>query len=152
MFRPIDWLHVLVHWTFAFFVGKSFVGGSQCGEEHGDDGSDSERKTSWHVHVVSGNLTCLTLWLNLHKFASFHLWPFLIGEGVFYCFGFPLMCLHWLRDVFYLLYVDFHPCLYIYRFHFYLLEVVTSNQGCAGILFIQKYLSITNKSILYYLH
>jgi hypothetical protein len=30
--------------------------------EHGDDGSDSERKTSWHVHVViSGNLTCLAL-------------------------------------------------------------------------------------------
>ncbi len=32
----------------------------------------------------------------------------------FDCFGFPLVCLHLLWHALYLLWMDFHPCLYIY--------------------------------------
>ncbi len=30
------------------------------------------------------------------------------------CLGFPFMCLHLLKHALYILWMDFHPCLYIY--------------------------------------
>jgi len=37
----------------------------------------------------------------------------------FYCFGFPFMCLHLLQHALYFLWMDFHPCLYIYTWFFF---------------------------------
>jgi hypothetical protein len=126
----IDFMSLFIE-PLLSLLGRALWVGSQCGE-HADDGSDSERKTSCHVHVAS------LFWLNLHKFCIISSLSFLIEEEVFWLFWFS-------SNVFIYIYI------YI-DFLFYLLEVVTSNRGCASILFIQKYLSITNKSILYYLH
>jgi len=157
-FVSSDWLTSCpcsLNLCFAFFVGESFVGGSQCGE-HGDDG----------VRLCRGKLVGMCM-LSLETWLAFtHLTK---SSQVLYHFIFCLSllikkflivlvflsCVYIGFDMpFDSLWLDFHPCLYIYiyRFFFYLLEVGTSNQGCAHILFFQKYLSITNKSIIYYLH
>jgi len=120
-------------------------------------GSDSGRKTSWHVHhVVSGNLTCLTPLTKSSQVCIISSFVFPYWIRSFWLFWFS-SCVFTLASTCLLTYCGWISILvyiyiYIYRFLFYLLEVVTSNQGCASILFIQKYLSITNKSILYYLH
>ncbi len=55
-----------------------------------------------HHQLICGRGCLLALHLPLH----------------YYCFdglGFPFMCLHLLRHALYFLWMDFHPCLYIYR-------------------------------------
>jgi hypothetical protein len=37
-----------------------------------------------------------------------------VAAYCFDCFGFHFVCLHLLRHVLYFLWMDFHPCLYIY--------------------------------------
>lgn len=76
----IDFMSLFIE-PLLSLLGRALWVGSQCGE-HADDGSDSERKTSCHVHVAS------LFWLNLHKFCIISSLSFLIEEEVFWLFWF----------------------------------------------------------------
>ncbi len=78
-------------------------------------GSDSERKTSCHVHVVSGNLTCLALLTKSSQVLHHFIFCLSLLNKKFLILLVFLSCVYIGFDMpFDSLCLDFHPCLYIY--------------------------------------